>query len=838
MNNTKKLLANAIYIALISCVALPVMAETNEEKDKEAANEAAREAADSRVTLLAQADDEEMALEEVLITGTRTAGRTAADSPVPIDSFNAADLASQPIGDMTETLRNLVPSFTATPLTGDGSAFIRPTSLRGLPPDDTLVLINSKRRHRSALIAQFGAAMNSGSHATDVGHIPSIALKSVEVLRDGAAAQYGSDAIAGVINFILKDADHGGSLDVQFGEFYEGERSYKVAGNKGFKLTGDGFLNVSFEWTDNEQLVRSTQRPNAQALIDAGVHRVGLDSPYNDNPNVQTWGRPENDGLRLAFNAGIDLGGGHEFYSFGNYAETSGTYRFFYRDPGNSALAQMPINPTDPSQGNFCWCDTLTGGFTPFFVGDQDDISLVAGFKGELADSTMYDVSFAWGANDIDYTLFNTLNSSLGPDAPRNYDTGDLLEEDFSINADFSKQISAKANLAWGMELRQENYNIRPGEPASYIAGPYTWVNFQINPETGANYRAPNIGASGRSGFTPEGAGRFTRENIAAYVDVEYEVSDDTLLQFAARFENFDDFGTTTDGKFAFRHDVSDQFTVRGGVSTGFRAPTPGQSNVTSIATTFDGATGAQTQQGTVRPDDPLAISLGGAPLEPEESTSFSLGFSATPSDDWIVSLDLYRIDVDDRINKTQDIPIVHPLFTRLSFYTNALNTETTGIDLVAEYSKAWTGGSNTDFTFAWNHNKTDVVSQNPVNGVNPVGDTFIHNVEKNLPEDRFSVTARHYSGSFTTTVRANHYGSHEDERSPFPQVNAATLVDLSVNYLVNDNYSVTLGANNLFDEFPNKVASRASQGLPYPRRTPIGYDGGMWYLRGTYTFD
>jgi iron complex outermembrane receptor protein len=663
-------------------------------------------------------------------------------------------------------------------------------------------------------------------------------LKNVEVLRDGAAAQYGSDAIAGVLNFILNDSDSGGSIEAQYGQFYEGEHSYRVSGNKGFKFGDSGFVNLSFEWTDNEQLIRGFQPAAAATAIAAGVPNVGTDSPYAGDTLAQTWGRPETNGIRTVWNIGYEMAGGNEFYMFGNWSETYGNYRFFYRSPNGSSLKPMPAVPGDPSQGNFCWCNSLTGGYTPWLVGEQEDLSNVAGIRGEMADGTLFDVSLSFGSNFIDYTLFNSLNPSWGPQSKRNFNTGDLVEEDKALNIDFSKSINDKTNLGWGFEAREETYIIRAGEAQSFEPGPYTWSNFQIDPNTGMTYSAPPIGSNGRSGFTNDGAGSFGRSNFAAYIDMEYDMSDETLLQFAARVENFEDFGATTDGKIAIRHRFSDNFTFRAAASTGFRAPTPGQSNVTSIVTTFDGATGLQEQQGTVRPTDPLAISLGGAPLGPEDSNSISIGFTASPSDDWTITFDIYDVDVDDRIVKTQDIPIVNPLFTKLSFYTNGLNTETQGFDLVALYEREWSGGSNTDFSFAWNHNKTDVVSQNQVGGVNPVSGSNIFNIENNLPEDRVSMTARHFSGNFVTTVRANYYGDTIDERNNREPVDAAAFVDFSVAYHGLENYTLTLGANNVFDEYPNEIATRVGNGLAYPRRTPLGYDGGMWYLRGVYTFE
>jgi len=403
---------------------------------------------------------------------------------------------------------------------------------------------------------------------------------------------------------------------------------------------------------------------------------------------------------------------------------------------------------------------------------------------------------------------------------------------------DFSKPLNDITHLAWGFEWRQESYIILAGDTFSREPGPWTFVNFLTNPDTGLPYAQPPIGSNGLSGTTIDAAGTFTRANIAAYADVEWDISDDTLIQAAFRFENFDDFGSTTNGKLAIRHNFSDTFTFRAAVSTGFRAPTPGQSNWTGIVTTFDGATGLQEQQGTVRPTDPLAISLGGAPLEPEESDNVSIGFTANPNDEWTITFDVYEIDVSDRIAKTQDIAVVDPLFTKLSFYTNALETETRGFDLVALYEKQWGNGSNTDFSVAWNHNKTRVTKQNQVGGIDPVSESNIFNIENNLPEDRVSITARHYAGRFTTTVRANYYGSTIDERNNREPVSSETFVDASVAYQFNDNYAMTLGASNVFDTFPNSIATRVGNGLAHPRRTPMGYDGGMWYLRGLYTFD
>ncbi len=794
-------------------------------------------------------------IEEVTVTGTRAKPRSATQSPVAIDAFGPEQLDLQAHGDLTENIKNLVPSFTATALTGDGSAFVRSTSLRGLPPDETLLLVNSKRRHRSALLQLFGAAMSAGAHAADMGPLPSIAFKRVEVLRDGAASQYGSDAIAGVINFILRDDDEGGRVEAQYGQFYEGEYAVKVAGNIGFSLGDGGFLNLSAEYKDEEQLSRGFQPAAAQAAIDDGVPNVGTDSPYSGDRLAQTWGRPENRGLRTAWNMAVPMAGDNELYMFGNYASTYGNYRFFYRDPDHASLQPVPIDPTDPSQGNFCWCDTLTGGYTPYFEGDQTDFATVAGVRGEFDNGMLFDFSGNFGTNVQDYTLNNTLSPTYGPDSPRDFDTGDLQETDFSLNADFSYAFTADVNLGFGVEWREENWEVKAGQTESWLPGPYANVGLLIDPTTidpvtnptGSFYATPPNGSNGRVGFSTDVAGTFDRYNYSVYGDLEWDVSDAWLLQFALRFEDFEDFGTTTNGKIATRFNVSDRFTIRAAASTGFRAPTPGQSNQEIVVTTFDTSSGAavQVQQGTLPPTDPLLVPLGGKALEPEESVNLSAGFSADVTDNLSLTLDWYKIDVDDRIVKTLDINVAdNPAFagsgfSNVAFYTNGLETETTGIDLVAVLDFAHAGGSSTNISLAYNHNDTEITGINLVNGIQPVTPGTIFNVENNLPDNRASLAVNHYREKWQITGRVNWYDEARDERD-FPNadvVDAAATVDVEAKYEFNENYTIAIGANNVFDKFPNEIPTRLSNGLPYSRRTPFGYDGGMWYVKGLFNF-
>ena len=764
----------------------------------------------------------------VVVTGTRSNPRTALQSTVPIDNFKSEEIERQGNGDLTETLRNLVPSYTATPLTGDGAAFVRPTSMRGLPPDELLVLVNSKRRHRSALISHFGAAMNVGAHASDVGQIPSIALKNIEVLRDGAAAQYGSDAIAGVMNFMLKDASEGIEVQTQVGKWFGndkhenngGETDYKVAINFGLPLTDKGFINISAEYTMNPELSRGQQ------------HAAAVDVPGALSP-AMNWGRPESSGLRTMWNAGIELSDKLEFYSFGNFADTYGNYSFFYRAPGKSGvLEQMPLDPKDPSKGNFCWCDVYPAGFTPRLEGFQTDLSGVVGLKGELGKGFMYDLSTSFGSSRIDYVLNGSLNASWGPYSQSVFRPGDLKQADNNFNLDLSKELADNFNLAAGFEQRRETYTMFVGDDQSWRAGPWSGISQQVNPETGENYGEPGTASNGFAGTNLESAGEFVSDNWAVYLDAEWDISEALLIQAAIRHEDFKLFGTTDNYKVAGRWTVGQRLTLRGAYSTGFRAPTAGQANVTTITTSFDGVTGMQVQEGTVRPTNPLAVSLGGKALVPETSVNISFGLASRLSSSMSLTADVYRVNVDDRIIKTRSLAVEgDPNFSELAFYSNALNTETQGLDVVLSWRN-----SLTNFSFAYNYNETKVLSQTQVDGKDPVSESTVFNIENNLPKHRVSASlTRSFSDRFSATVRANYYGSTIDERGDREEVDPATLVDLTLNFAASDNLNIVLGGNNIFNVYPTEIATRLSQGMPYPRRTPIGYLGGMTYLRLTY---
>jgi iron complex outermembrane receptor protein len=772
--------------------------------------------------VFAQQDGAEEA-EILVVLGTRSSKpRSVTDSPVPVDVMSADQFNSMGnSADLTDNMRMLVPSFTATPATGDGSAFIRPTSLRGMAPDQTLVLVNGRRRHRSALVQFFAPAAGNGAHGPDIGMIPGIALERVEVLRDGAAAQYGSDAIAGVINFQTRTDSEGGSVVAQYGQFYEGETSYRVSGNVGLPLGENGFLNISAEFNDNEALSRGVQRPDAQALIDGGVPGVGSDSPFGDAPFAQTWGRPETSGTRLFVNGGIDLSADAELYFHGNFAETDGRYRFFYRNPSHSSIAPLRA----------MGFTGLQAGYTPYLDGAQTDYSIVAGIRGESDRGLGWDFTLGTGTNQLDYFLNNTLNPDLGlvsgQPAQRDFDVGGYEQSELNFNADFSLPLSADTNLAFGAEWREETYTVNPGEPNSYLGA----------------------GSNGLGGFSPTDSGSFDRDNIAVYADLEHDVSDDFLIQYALRYEDYSDLGGTLNGKIAARYNASDTLTLRGAVSTGFHAPTPGQSNVRTTITTFDGVTGLQVEEGLVPPTSAAALAVGGAPLEEEESFNFSFGFSNDFNDNTTVTVDFYRIEVEGRIYRTGDIPVPGSTTgATISFYTNALDVVSQGVDVVLTSNHDW-GEGETDFTFALNYGDVEVTGQSPVGGVNPVSASTIEDIENNYPSLRFVATANTFFGeNLNVLARANFYGSHYDERgtinaavSPSAEIDATVYIDLEVGFQVNESLRIVGGASNIFDTYIDEIgppnSNRLSVGLQYPRRSAANYEGGSWYLRTSFEF-
>ena len=497
----------------------------------------------------------------------------------------------------------------------------------------------------------------------------------------------------------------------------------------------------------------------------------------------------------------------------GGYADTDGRYRFFYRNPSHSTLTGVT---------------SLPAGYTPYLDGAQKDTSLVAGLKGETSSELTYNFSAGFGKNELGYFLNNTVNPGLtvnGVLGQRDFDMGGYEQEEINLNADFSMPLTDDVFLGFGAEWREETFTTLAGEAASLIGA----------------------GPSGMTSVTPADAGEFSRDNIAVYVDAEYNVSDDLLVQGALRYEDFSDFGGTINGKLASRYNVTDDFVIRGAISTGFHAPTPGQANITSIITTFDGTTGAQIEEGLVRADNPLAIANGAQELKEEESVSLSLGFTYSGFDNGNLSVDFYNTKVDDRLYRTGNIPVDSG--GTVSFFTNALDVEHQGLDFVYTTSMDWGNSAESKFTFAYNYNTIDVVGQSLVNGIQPVSDASVEDIENNYPENRFVATAvTDFSDNYQVMLRANFYGEHYDERgtindptSPSALIDSVVFFDMEFNYFASDDLTLTAGVSNIFDTFVDEIgagnANRLSVGLQYPRRTPANYEGGSWYLRAKYQF-
>ncbi len=401
------------------------------------------------------------------------------------------------------------------------------------------------------------------------------------------------------------------------------------------------------------------------------------------------------------------------------------------------------------------------------------------------------------------------------------FDVGGYIQEETNFNADFSLPVTDAVNLAFGAEAREEKYTSVAGEPNARIGG----------------------GSSGFLVITTNYAGDFTRDNVAVYADIEHDMTDAMLMQYALRYENFSDFGPTTNAKIAFRYRASDALAIRGAVSTGFHAPTPGQANVRTTITTFDGTTGLQVDEGLVSPTSQIALQNGGAPLKEEKSLNYSIGFAADLTDTWAVTTDFYRIEVDDRIYRTSDISTPSG---SISFYTNALDVVHTGADLVITGGFEWGSAATTDVTLAYAWNKIDVAGQKLVNGIPPVSADTVQDIEKNYPNDRFvASTNTMFNDKWNMMVRATYYGNHFDERGVVgvdsAKIEDTIYVDLELGFQATENLKIALGGVNIFDEFINEIgppnANRLSVGLQYPRRSAANYEGGSWYLKGIYAW-
>ena len=847
----------------------------------------------------------EESIEEIVTTGTRARARSVEDSPAPVDVLSADYFTNQGDTDLSTLVRNIVPSYNVnTQPISDAATIVRPANLRGLAPDHTLVLINGKRRHRAAVIYWLGNGVADGAQGPDISAIPSIALKQVEVLRDGAAAQYGSDAIAGVMNFILKDDAEGATLEAKYGEYSDGDgETYSISGNIGLPLTDAGFANFSFEFGETDPTDRSVQRDDAAALIAAGNTAVA-------NP-AQVWGSPKiEDDAKLWGNFGLDLGNGTSAYMFANYTKKTVDGGFYFRNPNTRgavfaetlsnpnwgdfdndpdtddtalpgfedepasvgvrlvgdvsdtgacglAVAEVTsnqgepftytgLNPdiTDSSDPNYDQLDAVLadpncfafnaifpGGFTPRFGGDVHDSAITAGVQGEMDNGLRWDISASVGRNDVDFFIRNTVNASLGSATPTLFDPGDYTQLEQMVNVDLAYSPTDTTNLAFGYEWRTEEFEVTVGQQESFEIGPLSEQGF-------------SAASNGFPGFSNIAGGNWSRKNWAVYVDGEWEPTEQILLAAAVRYEDFDDFGDTTNYKVAGNWRITDSFGLRGTYSTGFKAPTPGQSNAFNVSTEFDLVLQDLVNNGTVPSTSGPALLRGGKPLEPEESDNYTFGtfFNLGDLD---VTIDYFNIEVEDRLSLTTDFALTDEEVDQLieegitsagnlanfRFFANGFDTETKGFDIVATYPLSWAAGETT-FSLAYNNTDTDITS---VDDVSNVDETRIREYEEGLPETRYNVAANHDYEQWRFLARVSYYDDwfdSEDENT----YDGKYLVDLEAAYAFTDQLSVVVGAQNAFDETPDEnPGAAAGVGNRYSQFSPFGFNGAYWYARVRY---
>ena len=783
---------------------------------------------------------------EIVVTGTRRNDLKAADSAQPIDIITGAELLEKGTADMNDLLRTEVPSLNVQRLvSNDGAVFTRPFSLRGLPPDQTLVLVNGKRRHRGATVQFTNVPYIRGSQGPDLSAIPSIAIGQLEVLRDGASALYGSDAIAGVLNFGLRRDREGGLLIARYGQFYKGDgEDFLVQGNVGLPFTDAGFVNISGEYVNASTTSRGIQRPDAQALIDAGVQDVPVPA--------QRWGNPESEAARIFVNAGIDLSDEMEFYTFGNYSWSRGTTAFFYRNPNASFIStSIPLTNT-PGGQRFSFRQFFPGGFTPEFGATVTDAALAAGLKGEFSSGLTYDLSASYGQNHASYRIDNTVNPSLGLASPTSFKPGQLEQRELAFNLDLTYPIaigtSDPLTLAGGLEYRRETYEITAGDIASWQVGPFASV---IDPDTGNRVGLP-VGANGFPGFSPIQAGEFARSNWAAYTSLEGNFTDALQFGLAGRYENYSDFGSKFTWKVNGRYDFSDVFAVRGSVNTGFRAPTPGQSNASQVQTNIDSVTGAPLTAGIIAPNNPVAQFFGATPLKPENSFNFAGGLVVKPSNRITFTLDYFNIKVEDRIAVSGNFNLTPAQraqlaalgipggdsFQQVSFFTNSFDSRTQGVDAVLTVGFDLGGGKAT-LGLNGNYTKTDVIKASPV--ITADRERLLE-LEGFVPKWKGNASFTYAGERFGFVARANYYGKWTDYGAA-PTADqtggAELLVDLELSYHVSDMLKLAVGGENIFDNYPDVEArqSQINNGIHYLRFAPTGFNGGFWYVRATASF-
>ena len=820
-------------------------------------------------------------LGEVIVTGTRRTDRTAAESSAPIDILSGSELAAQPTGNMLDTLSNLVPSFIVGQNSiSDASSLVRSPSLRGLPGDEMLVMLNGKRMNRSALVQVYQGGETElafGSQGPDLASIPSIAVKSLEILRDGASAQYGSDAIAGVLNYQFKTDSTGAEITGRYGEYFP--KGYardggdgQIALNVGLPLGSQGFADFSMELAKNEQTVRNPTRPSAVAFA-AAYPNLAPDLPHYPGP-VQQWGTPPSKSVKTFLNTGVRLDNNDEIYFFMNWAEIYTNESFNYRlpktvtyqgttyanhpafnniylDPCTAAYTGCPAGGWIQDANTFNFDSVYPAGFTPRFYGKVDQFFGAVGYKGVNRWGMNFDISGSTATNSLAVSLQDSINPSLGPLSPTSFYDGKFQQGESNFNVDVSypwavSGLAKPISLAGGLEYRVENYKQLLGDAASYAAGPYasqqlySCVATVCTPSGSASQSTASNGYGGIS--APVDA---SQASYAGYVDIEADVTSALTLGVAGRVENYASFGTTELGKFQVRFKATDWLALRGTASNGFHAPTPGQYSVETLSTTFIPGTTTQVQIGTYPVTSAIAKYYGAVNLKPEKSTNFSAGLVFTPMQDLLVTLDGYSIAVKDRIGISQTFAVTQADINKLAalayvgaggtvqYFTNGFDTKTKGADLVGTYA-FHIGDGHLDTSLAYNYNKTDVTNYNP----NVISQARIIDIQHYAPNTRVNFGAKYTLGPFHASLQENYYGTYRDQNDyPGQLFSAKFTTDIDFTYNIWENVTAGIGGKNIFNAMPDVVngvsplTGGLGDGERYPRTGgPFGFNGAFWY--------
>jgi iron complex outermembrane receptor protein len=833
-------------------------------------------------------------IDELVTLGSRGAKqRSVIDSAVPVDVFSAETLRGAGQTETSRMLQMAAPSFNfSTSTISDGTDIVRPATLRGMQPDQTLVLVNGKRRHTTALMHVNGS-IGRGTAGVDLNAIPPSSIARIEVLRDGAAAQYGSDAIAGVINIVLKDQT--GSIDpfLQVGSTYEGDGDQAVVSiNAGFPV-GEGFINLTGEYRNRDATNRAGPDPRQQynfteqvlgapQLADSdgdGISDTGgtctIDPRESSFDRLNhRYGDPDSENIYFTWNAGFPIGGDtFEIYTFGTYASREGESGGFYRR--NYDGRSIPsIHPN---------------GFLPLINSEVDDISAGLGLKGGTSGGNwIYDASVTYGENEFEFIINNSNNVAIGPaNSPTSARAGTLTTDLIVANLDFSNafDIAAGSSLSYGLEWREDGYKITPGEFASY-AGPTTTPTATAPNQYGGT---PAAGIQVFPGFQPTNAVDVDRDAWAVYGDFEIDVFESWMVDFAVRYEDYSDFGDTTNFKIATRWNVIDTFALRGSASTGFRAPSLQQqffNNTSTQFVTVGGVANVPTEVGTFANSSAVVQQGFGIPqLKEEESTNLSGGFTWAPTDAFSLTMDGYFIAVDDRVvlsgrftaesvgndgnacdgdpnPATSNCPIraiVEPNgVNSAQFFSNAIDTETSGVDLIIDYNFEWNGGLY-GMNAGMNWTNTSVTQiRIPTTLINsPGAENTLYSrqeviwMESGQPKDHYILTGTYAKNKLSALLRGNWFGEVTSTESPATACESTGtcldqtfggkwLIDARVGWSFSDRFEVAGGVDNIFDSVPDQQTSATNNSgiFPYSRRTtPFGFNGAFYYLNLNMSF-